>query len=55
VATEAARGLQVVAAAGVNQDHNQEGHNADGDPRYFYPAWCAGVGRRVSHVRLFFS
>jgi AcrR family transcriptional regulator len=34
---------------------DQQDHDDDDDPEHFHPAWCAGIGRPVSHVRLLSS
>jgi AcrR family transcriptional regulator len=50
-----------VAAGAVlftDEEHHgddQQDHDDDGDPEHFYPPWCAGIGRPVSHVRLLSS
>src|SRR6266700_6136572 len=44
--------LNVVAAADVNHDNHQQGHDADHDSRHLHPTWRAGIGERVRHVRL---
>jgi AcrR family transcriptional regulator len=31
---------------------DQHDHDDDDDPEHFHPAWCAGIGGPVSHVRL---
>jgi AcrR family transcriptional regulator len=35
--------------------YDQHDHDDDYDPEHFHPAWCAGIGRPVSHVRLLSS
>ena len=47
-------GLHVMATADVNQDDNQRRHDDDRDSRHFHPAWCAGVGKWIGHVRRLF-
>src|SRR5215208_6187144 len=38
-----------------HQADDQQDHDDDDDPEHFHPAWCAGIGGRVSHVRLLSS
>jgi AcrR family transcriptional regulator len=33
----------------------QQGEDDDDNPEHFHPAWCAGIGRTVGHVRLLSS
>jgi hypothetical protein len=54
VVTVATGGLHVMAAANVNQDDNQQGYDDDSDSGHFHPAWCAGVGKWIGHVRRLF-
>jgi len=38
-----------------HQTDDQQEHDDDDDPEHFYPAWCARVGRPVSHLCLLSS
>ena len=42
---------RTVLAAGEKQDDKQQDHDEGDDPEHLHPAWCAGVGGRISHVR----
>src|SRR6266851_2274406 len=52
VATEAPGGMHVVAAADVNHDKKQQGHDADHDSGHLHPTWRARVGEWVRQVSL---
>jgi hypothetical protein len=45
----------VLSATDEHYGDDQQDHDDDGEPEYFHPAWCAGIGRPVSHVRLLSS
>jgi AcrR family transcriptional regulator len=42
----------VLATTDKHPGDDQQDHDDDDDPEHFHPARCAGIGGRVSHVRL---
>ncbi len=59
MATDVARGCVVTGVATravlTTDEHpgdDQQDYDENDDPEHFHPAWCAGIGRPVSHVRL---
>jgi AcrR family transcriptional regulator len=45
----------VLTTTDEHHGDNQQDHDDDDDPKHFDPAWCAGMGRPVSHGRLLSS
>jgi hypothetical protein len=45
----------VLTATDEHHGDDQQNHDDDDDPKHLYPAWRAGIGRPVSHVRLLSS
>jgi hypothetical protein len=45
----------VLTTTDEHPSDNQQDHNNDDDPYHFHPAWCAGIGGWVSHMRLLSS
>src|SRR5215210_6800326 len=45
----------VLTTSDEQQADDQQDQNDDDDPEHFHPAWCAGIGRPVDHVRLLSS
>jgi hypothetical protein len=45
----------VLSATDEHHGGDQQDHDDDDYPEHFHPAWCPGIGGRVSHVRLLSS
>jgi AcrR family transcriptional regulator len=45
----------VLSTTDEHHGGGQQDYDDDDDPEYFHPAWCAGIGRPASHVRLLSS
>jgi AcrR family transcriptional regulator len=46
---------RAVLTTDKHHDYDQQDQGDDDDPEHFHPAWCAGIGRPVGHVRLLSS
>ena len=53
--TERCVASRAVLTTDEHSGDDQQDHNDDDDPEHFHPAWRAGIGRPVSHVRLLSS
>jgi len=52
------RGVATRAVLTTTDEHHsddQQDQDDDDDPKHLHPAWCAGIGGRVSHVHLLSS